>query len=98
VALKRGWKEISREDGGASIVVGPAGNSFSGPHGVGVAALMLSVNKEINPWQIKDILEKTATDIGAKGRDHQYGAGLINALAAVKQALKTRNEEKRTGQ
>jgi subtilisin family serine protease len=98
VALKRGWKEISLEDGGGSIVVGPAGNSFSGPHGVGVAALMLSVNKEINPWQIKDLLEETATDIGPKGRDHQYGAGLINALAAVKQAIKIRGNGKRPSQ
>ncbi|MBT5377921.1 MAG: S8 family serine peptidase [Opitutae bacterium] len=91
MAIKRGWKEISREDGGASIVIGPAGNSFSGPHGVGVAALMLSVNNEINPWQIKDLLEKTATDIGPKGRDHQYGAGLINAVEAVKQVIKQRD-------
>ena len=88
-ALTRGWKEISREDGGASIIVGPAGNSFSGPHGVGVAALVLSINPEINPWQLKELLEDTASDLGAKGRDHQYGAGLINALAAVKQAQKT---------
>ncbi|MGE4550817.1 MAG: S8 family serine peptidase, partial [Opitutales bacterium] len=33
----RGWREVSAEDG-ASLVVGPGGNSFSGPHGVGVAA------------------------------------------------------------
>ena len=79
-------------------MVGPAGNSFSGPHGVGVAALILSVNKEINPWQIKDLLEETATDIGPKGRDHQYGAGLINALAAVKQAIKIRDNGKRPSQ
>ena len=71
-------------------MVGPAGNSFSGPHAVGVAALVLSVNPEINPWQLKELLEETAIDIGPKGRDTQYGAGLIDALAAVKQAMKTR--------
>ena len=83
----RGWKEISAE-AGASLVVGPAGNSFSGPHGVGVAALVLSANPEFNPWKVKELLKETSTDLGEKGRDTQYGAGLINALAAVRAAKK----------
>ena len=83
----RGWKEIGT-DVGASLVVGPAGNSFSGPHGVGVAALVLSANSELNPWEVKKLLEETATDLGAKGRDTRYGAGLINALSAVRAAKK----------
>ena len=83
----RGWKEISAEEG-ASLVVGPAGNSFSGPHGVGVAALVLSANPELNPWEVKKLLEETATDLGDKGRDTHYGAGLIDALAAVRAAKK----------
>ena len=84
----RGWKEISVEEG-ASLVVGPAGNSFSGPHGVGVASLVLSANPELNPWEVKKLLSETATDIGGKGHDTHYGAGLINALAAVRAAKKT---------
>jgi subtilisin family serine protease len=84
----RGWKEISAEVG-ASLVVGPAGNSFSGPHGVGVVALVLSANPELNPWEVKELLEKTATDLGDKDRDTHYGAGLINALSAVRAAKKT---------
>jgi hypothetical protein len=83
----RGWKEISAEVG-ASLVVGPAGNSFSGPHGVGVVALVLSANPELNPWEVKELLEETATDLGDKGRDTHYGAGLIDALAAVRAARK----------
>jgi len=83
----RGWKEISAEVG-ASLVVGPAGNSFSGPHGVGVVALVLSANPELNPWEVKELLEETATDLGDKGRDTHYGAGLIDALAAVRAAKK----------
>ena len=47
----RGWKEISAEEG-ASLVMGPAGNSFSGPHGVGAAALALSANPELNAWEV----------------------------------------------
>ena len=83
----RGWKEISAEVG-ASLVVGPAGNSFSGPHGVGVVALVLSANPELNPWEVKELLEETATDLGDKGRDAHYGAGLIDALASVRAAKK----------
>tara|TARA_B110000495_G_scaffold157074_1_gene140738 strand:- start:188 stop:457 length:270 start_codon:yes stop_codon:yes gene_type:complete len=83
----RGWNEISPEVG-ASLVVGPAGNSFSGPHGVGVAALVLSANPALNPWEVKELLEETATDLGDKGRDANYGAGLIDALAAVHAAKK----------
>jgi hypothetical protein len=83
----RGWREISAEDE-ASLVVGPGGNSFSGPHGVGVAALVLSANPEMNPWEVKELLERTAVDLGPKGRDTQYGAGLLDALAAVREAKK----------
>ena len=83
----RGWSEISAEDG-ASLVVGPGGNSFSGPHGVGVAALVFSVNPEMNAWEVKELLERTAVDLGPKGRDTQYGTGLLDALAAVREAKK----------
>jgi subtilisin family serine protease len=83
----RGWREISAEDG-ASLVVGPGGNSFSGPHGVGVAALVWSVNPEMNPWEVHALLEETAVDLGPKGRDFRTGAGLLDALAAVKAARK----------
>ena len=70
------------------MVVGPGGNSFSGPHGVGVAALVFSVNPEMNAWEVKELLERTAVDLGPKGVDTQYGAGLLDALAAVREAKK----------
>ena len=63
------------------------GNSFSGPHVAGTVALMLSANPEVTAWRVKEILEATATDIGAKGKDNDTGAGLLNALAAVKAAM-----------
>ena len=34
--------------------------------------------------QIEAILEQTATDLGATGRDNEYGYGLINARAALR--------------
>ncbi len=88
--LRPGWKEVSK-DQGASLVVGPAGNSFSGPHCAGVAALVFSANPAINSWEVSEILQETAKDLGPKGRDNVYGAGLIDALAAVRAAKKKKN-------
>ncbi|MFZ5832455.1 MAG: S8 family serine peptidase, partial [Planctomycetota bacterium] len=68
--------------------VGPQGNSFSGPHAAGIAALMLSVNPELKPWELKQLMEQTSTDLGEKGWDPYHGAGLLDALAAVRSAKK----------
>ena len=59
------------------------GNSFSGPHGAGVAALMFSANPKLSAWRVKEILETTANDLGQPGKDNDFGAGLIDAFAAV---------------
>ena len=85
--IRNDWKEVEREEGG-SLIVGPAGNSFSGPHAAGVAALMLSANPELNPWEISEILRETASDLGPEGPDSKFGYGLIDALAAVRAAKK----------
>jgi len=71
-----------------AIVEGPGGNSFSGPHVAGVAALMLSANPELNPWEVKTLIEQTCRDLGKPGWDPVYGAGLIDALEAVRAAKK----------
>ena len=62
------------------------GNSFSGPHGAGVAALMLSANPKLPAWRVKEILEQTAKELGPPGKDNDFGAGLIDAFAAVSAA------------
>jgi subtilisin family serine protease len=85
--IRKGWREVEK-DKGASLMVGPAGNSFSGPHAAGVAALMLSVNPELNPWEVSGILRETTSDLGPKGVDSKFGYGLIDALAAVRAAKK----------
>jgi len=76
----------SDEGNNMGLVTGLQGNSFSGPHAAGVAALMLSVNPQLNSWQVKELMESTCVDIGPKGRDAQFGAGLLDALAAVRAA------------
>ncbi len=66
------------------------GNSFSGPHAAGVAALMLSANPELPAWQVRRIMVETARDLPPEGRDNRTGAGLIDAFAAVQEALARR--------
>jgi subtilisin family serine protease len=72
------------------LVIGPEGNSFSAPHTAGVAALLLSANPELNAWEVKRLMEQTCKDIGPKGRDTTYGAGLLQALDAVRAAKKVK--------
>lgn len=62
------------------------GTSMACPHVVGVAALMLSVNPELTPSDIRQLLIATATDLGDPERDDRFGHGLVNALAAVEAA------------
>ncbi|MEP1097406.1 MAG: S8 family serine peptidase [Cyclobacteriaceae bacterium] len=63
------------------------GNSFAGPHMAGTVALMLSANPELNPWEVKEILIKTAKDIGELGFDYQSGHGFVNAFDAVTEVM-----------
>ena len=90
IKFRRNWQIVSNEGQGFALVIGPQGNSFSGPHAGGVAALMLSANPDLNPWEIKSLMEKTCKDIGEKGRDPIFGAGLIQALEAVRVAKKVK--------
>jgi hypothetical protein len=60
-----------------------SGTSFSAAYVSGVAALMLERNPALNPSEIRAILTKTARDLGAPGRDDQFGAGEADAFAAV---------------
>jgi len=60
-----------------------SGTSMAAPHVAGLAALILSRNSRLNPTQVEDIIERTADDLGATGRDILYGAGRINAGRAV---------------
>lgn len=86
---------VSDEGDGFALVTGPQGNSFSGPHAVGVAALMLSVNPDLNAWQVKRLMEQSCQDLGKPGRDTVFGAGLLQALAAVQAAKKAGQKEEK---
>ena len=63
-----------------------SGTSFAAPIVAGVAALIWAVSPDLRPITVAEILTETAEDIGATGDDEQFGAGLIDAQAAVLQA------------
>jgi subtilisin family serine protease len=63
------------------------GTSFAAAHVAGIAALMIAKNPQLAPEQVRHILAATARDLGPKGRDDLYGAGLADALKAVTAAV-----------
>ena len=71
----------STKFGGGYVVY--SGTSMASPHVAGVAALVLGTGASLTNVQIRDILNSTAQDLGATGRDSLYGFGLVNAVAAV---------------
>lgn len=60
-----------------------SGTSFSAPLVSGAAALLHEQNANWPPSLIRTQLENTARDLGAPGRDTQYGYGLIDLQAAL---------------
>ncbi|MEK7106597.1 MAG: S8 family peptidase [Patescibacteria group bacterium] len=70
-----------------------SGTSMASPHVAAAAALLMNrtirpsedanTNGKWEPAEIKARLQSTATDLGATGADPLYGAGLVNAFAAV---------------
>jgi subtilisin family serine protease len=59
------------------------GTSMACPQVAGVAALMLQKNPTLSPAGIDSLLELTARDAGAAGKDPVFGAGVVDAFAAV---------------
>jgi hypothetical protein len=47
---------------------------------------MLAKNPQLAPEQVRGLLVGTAHDLGAKGRDDLFGAGLADAFKAVSAA------------
>jgi serine protease AprX len=62
-----------------------SGTSFSAPQVAGTIALMLEANPNLTPANVRDILQRSATPL-APYYQHEVGAGMLNAHAAVLQA------------
>ena len=63
------------------------GTSMATPHVAGVVALMIQACPDLTPTEVHTILFDTASDLGPAGKDNDYGYGMIDAWAAVQEAL-----------
>lgn len=68
-----------------------SGTSMAAPHVSGLAALLWSRNPNAGALEIINAIQN-ADDIGAPGRDDQFGFGRINAIKALSSLPATRNE------
>jgi subtilisin family serine protease len=59
------------------------GTSFSAAFVSGIVALLLDRKPDLTPESVRRVLMETATDLGPKGPDDQFGAGLVDAYRAV---------------
>jgi subtilisin family serine protease len=64
-----------------------SGTSMASPIVAGLAGLMKAVRPDLSPGEIEALILQTAVDVGAQGKDPQFGAGIINADAAVRAAV-----------
>ena len=58
------------------------GTSMAAPHVTSVASLVWSNHPACTAAELRESLKKSAMDLGAPGRDDEYGAGLVQAKAA----------------
>ena len=71
---------VAIPDGGYEV---SSGTSYSAAEVSGIVALMLERKGDLTPDKVRAILLATAKDLGPKGRDIMFGAGLADAYAAV---------------
>jgi len=60
-----------------------SGTSFAAAHVSGIAALLLERKPDLTPEAMRNILISTAKDLGRRGRDDEFGAGLVDAYQAI---------------
>ena len=60
------------------------GTSAAAAHVSGVAALVVASGRATRPADVRSALLESADDLGAPGRDDEFGAGLVNAARAAR--------------
>ena len=60
-----------------------SGTSFAAAFVSGTAALVLEQQPQLSPAELRSLLERTAKDLGPRGKDPQFGNGLVDACKAV---------------
>ena len=74
-----------KDDGSIGNAYGYAsGTSMAAPHVSGVAALMLSVNPDLTPWELIEIIQSTGSPLpNAQDRGKIKSGAMLDAYAAV---------------
>ncbi len=65
-----------------------SGTSMATPHTAGLAALLFQAKPNLVVNDVAALLMKSTTDLGAKGHDNDFGMGRIDALRALKPAMR----------
>ena len=89
-----GYQITSADNGTSSGYTTFSGTSMATPFVAGVALLMLEANPALTPQDVKTKIMQTAEDWGrgpnnapaTTGADPEYGAGKLDAYAAIKSA------------
>jgi thermitase len=71
-----------------------SGTSMATPIVSAVAAMIKAQNPNLTPAEIKQILDKSAKDLGTNGRDVYYGFGKVDAYNALKLINQTSSTSK----
>ena len=73
-----------------SVTTGPgnsiqslSGTSMAAAYVSGVAALLLERDPTLKPAEVRALIEASTIDLGAPGRDNEYGSGRVDAFRAV---------------
>ncbi|MCK9224324.1 MAG: S8 family serine peptidase [Candidatus Muirbacterium halophilum] len=64
-------------------LAGVDGTSMASPNTAGVITLIYSADPSLTVDEVKDILKKSALDLGEKGADNLYGHGRVDAYKAL---------------
>ncbi|HEY6022616.1 MAG TPA: S8 family serine peptidase [Pseudolabrys sp.] len=82
IALAAPGAQILVATPGSSYEVS-SGTSYSAAEVSGIVALMLQRKPDLTPDKVRNILRASAKDLGPKGPDTMFGAGLADAYGAI---------------
>ncbi|MBI2647639.1 S8 family serine peptidase [Candidatus Woesearchaeota archaeon] len=85
-----GFHIYSTITGGLYAYIG--GTSMSTPHVSATIALLRQANPSLTDAEIKDVLYRTAKDLGTAGWDEFYGWGRVDVLAALRNVTNVSND------